>query len=259
MIGEIITLARQLGDRNMEMHQGFWNKVSANCYEIRGKTLGIVGYGHIGSQLSVLAEAMGMNVIFYDTQSTMSLGMATQMANLKELLQFSDFVTLHVPETDETKNMIGEQQLSAMKPGSYLINASRGSVVDLAALERYLESGHIAGCAIDVYPREPNSNGPGFLTGLEKYRNVILTPHIGGSTEEAQTAIGIEVSSNLIKYIANGTSIGSVNFPEIDLRSYHTNHKAVRILNVHQNVPGVLKVSIRCFIDVAIESRIVRA
>lgn len=179
MISQIVMLARQLGDRNIEMHQGVWNKVSQNCYEIRGKTLGIVGYGHIGSQLSVLAEAMGMNVVFFDVLQLMPLGSSKSLDSLEDLLMCSDFVTLHVPETPETVNMITERELSMMKKGSYLINASRGTVVDLAALKVALDSNHLAGAAIDVYPTEPRANGKGFSTGLESCSNIILTPHIG--------------------------------------------------------------------------------
>ena len=199
IIGEIIVLARQLGDRSMEMHKGTWNKVSAKCWEIRGKTLGIVGYGHIGSQLSVLADAMGMSVIYYDVMNLMALGIAKQVPTLEALLSGSDFVTLHIPELPETKNMISTKELAQMKTGSYLINASRGSVVDIPALVDAMRSEKIAGAALDVYPSEPRGNGDYFDNKLDSWagdlrrlKNIILTPHIGGSTEEAQSAIGIE-------------------------------------------------------------------
>nr|CAG8436275.1 3906_t:CDS:2 [Entrophospora candida]CAG8522627.1 12436_t:CDS:2 [Entrophospora candida] len=259
VIAEIICLSRQLGDRNNEMHQGIWNKVSSNCYEIRGKTLGIVGYGHIGSQLSVLAESMGMNVYFYDIIQIMPLGGAKQVKTLDELLEISDFVTLHVPETEETKFMFGEKQFNLMNErkkknnikggGSYLINASRGSVVQIPALIKALNEDNILGAAIDVYPREPSSNGKNFNKEMNPWtqellacKNLIMTPHIGGSTEEAQRMIGIEVATALYKYINHGTSIGAVNFPQINLRAIEAAEKnSIRVLVVHHNVPGVLK------------------
>lgn len=250
VIAEIITLARQLGDRSIELHTGTWNKVSAKCWEIRGKTLGIVGYGHIGSQLSVLAEAMGMNVIYYDVTMIMALGNSKQVDTLDELLQRADFVTLHVPATAETKNLLSTPQFAAMKDGAYVINASRGTVVDIPALVEAMKAGKIAGAALDVYPHEPAKNGEGlfsnelngFAEELCSLRNVILTPHIGGSTEEAQSAIGIEVSSALTKYINEGNSIGAVNFPEVALRDLDLDQaNSVRVLYIHQNVPGVLK------------------
>lgn len=250
VIAEIILLARQLGDRSIELHTGTWNKVLARCWEIRGKTLGIIGYGHIGAQLSVLAEAMGMNVVFHDTQMIMSMGTAKQVESLLELLATADFVTLHVPETAETKKMMLHEQFAQMKDGAYLINASRGTVVDIPALVEAMKLGKIAGAALDVYPHEPAKNGEGlfndelnlFATELTLLRNVILTPHIGGSTEEAQSAIGVEVGAALTKYINEGTSVGAVNFPEVQLRALNLDQKdLVRVLYVHQNVPGVLK------------------
>ncbi|MCJ1298150.1 D-3-phosphoglycerate dehydrogenase 2 [Hypocenomyce scalaris] len=249
VIGEIISLARQLGDRSNEMHKGTWNKVSSKCWEIRGKTLGIIGYGHIGSQLSVLAEAMGMSVIYYDTVNLMALGISKQVPSLEALLRGADFVTCHVPELPETKNLIGPEQFSQMKDGSYLLNASRGSVVDIPALIDAMRSGKIAGAALDVYPAEPGGNGDYFLNslnpwaeGLRSLKNVILTPHIGGSTEEAQSAIGIEVSEALVRYVNEGTTLGAVNMPEVNLRSLtveEPNH--VRVVYIHHNVPGVLR------------------
>lgn len=250
VIAEIISLARQLGDRSIEMHTGTWNKVSAKCWEIRGKTLGIVGYGHIGAQLSVLAEAMGMNVIYYDVNMIMSLGNSKQVDTLDELLARADFISLHVPETPDTKNMLSAPQFAAMKNGAYVINASRGTVVDIGALVTAMKSGKIAGAALDVYPNEPAKNGENLFANelnswtseLVSLRNVILTPHIGGSTEEAQLAIGIEVATALTKYINEGASTGAVNFPEVQLRSLDLDQQnTVRVLYIHQNVPGVLK------------------
>lgn len=229
VISEIIALARQLGDRSMELHNGTWNKVSAGCWEVRGKTLGIVGYGHIGNQLSVLAEAMGMKVIYYDVINLMSMGTATQVPTLKALLEGADFVTLHVPELPETTNMIGTQEFGWMRTGSYLINASRGSVVDIPALVEAMRSGKLAGAAIDVYPNEPAGNGDYFNNELNSWaedlrslKNIILSPHIGGSTEEAQSAIGVEVADALKRYVNEGTTLGAVNMPEVSLRSLTT-------------------------------------
>jgi D-3-phosphoglycerate dehydrogenase len=242
VLAEMIALSREVCDRNKELQTGQWKKVSCNYKEIRGKKLGIVGYGHIGSQLSVLADSMGMNVIFYDILPIMPLGTAKPVGSLDELLKTSDFVSLHVPETSETKNMIGKREFNLMKPGSYFINASRGTVVDLTALADALKSGHIAGTAVDVFPSEPLANGPGFMTELQNCPNTILSPHIGGSTEEAQSAIGVEVSNAMSKYINYGSTIGVVNFPEMDLRVPLADTKCVRIINCHNNVPGVLKV-----------------
>ncbi|KAI2623273.1 hypothetical protein GGR54DRAFT_638512 [Hypoxylon sp. NC1633] len=249
VIGEIISLARQLGDRSNEMHRGTWNKVSSKCWEIRGKTLGIVGYGHIGSQLSVLAEAMGMSVIYFDVVSLMALGTSRQVPTLEDLLHEADFVTLHVPELPETKNMISATQLKQMKDGAYLINASRGTVVDIPALINAMRVGKIAGAALDVYPGEPGANGDYFnnsLNGWEEdlrsLKNIILTPHIGGSTEEAQRAIGVEVGDALVRYINQGITLGSVNMPETNLRSLtleEPNH--ARVIYIHNNIPGVLR------------------
>ncbi|OAA45242.1 D-3-phosphoglycerate dehydrogenase 1 [Beauveria brongniartii RCEF 3172] len=249
VIGEIISLARQLGDRSNEMHRGTWNKVSSKCWEIRGKTLGIVGYGHIGSQLSVLAEAMGMSVIYYDVVTLMALGTARQVPTLEILLEEADFVTLHVPDLPETRGMISDSQLDCMKDGSYLINASRGSVVDIPALVRAMRSGRVAGAALDVYPEEPGGNGDYFTSNLNQWaedlrtlNNIILTPHIGGSTEEAQRAIGVEVADALVRYINQGITLGSVNMPEAQLRSLtldEPNH--ARVIYIHRNVPGVLR------------------
>lgn len=240
IISMIISLARQTGDRNMEMHKGEWKKTARGCLEIRGKTLGIVGYGHIGSQLSVLAEAMGMRVIFYDTLSQMPLGNSKPVADLATLLKDSDFVTLHVPQTPETKNMISEKEISLMPKGSFLLNASRGTVVVIPDLIAALKSGHLGGAYLDVYPEEPTENGPTDLfTELAKCPNTIMSPHIGGSTTEAQVAIGEEVAHRFSTFITTGNTWGSVNFPTMDLA--YSGEGTHRIINVHANRPGVLK------------------
>lgn len=237
VIAEMISLSRQLGDRNMSAHKGEWIKSAEGSREVRGKVLGIVGYGHIGSQVSILAESMGLKVIFYDTVKKLPLGNAQSMATLEELLSKADFVTLHVPEIQETMNMIGKKELATMKKGSYLINASRGSVVVIEALVEALKSKHIAGCAIDVFPIEPASNKEKFTSPLQGLSNVILTPHIGGSTEEAQKAIGLEVAESFRRFLKIGSSSGAVNFPNVDLP---IKKGTSRILNVHKNQPGVL-------------------
>lgn len=237
VIAEMIALSRQLGDRNTKAHVGDWVKSAEGSREVRGKTLGIVGYGHIGSQVSILAEALGMKVVFFDVIKKLPLGNAVAKTSLQELLKVSDFVTLHVPETPETKDMISTKQLSQMKPGSYLINASRGSVVVIEDLVEALKAKHVAGCAIDVFPEEPASNKEKFKSPLQGLSNVILTPHIGGSTEEAQYAIGIEVAESFRRYLTIGSSSGAVNFPNVDLP---VKQGTSRILNVHRNEPGVL-------------------
>lgn len=247
VISEIIALSRQLCDRSNEMHQGVWNKVSKGCWEIRGKTLGIVGYGHIGAQLSVLAEAFGMTVLYYDVVPIMPLGSAKQVDGLNEFLSACDFVSLHVPELPETTNMIGTEQFAQMKDGAYLINNARGKVIDIPALVQALKSGKLAGAAVDVFPAEPASNGPNFGDDLNAWsselrscNNLILTPHIGGSTEEAQSMIGAEVGSALIRYLNYGSTIGAVNFPEVNLPPI-LREGTVRLCHVHLNQPGVLK------------------
>jgi D-3-phosphoglycerate dehydrogenase / 2-oxoglutarate reductase len=250
VISEIIALSRQYVERSHELRQGIWNKQSKGCWEVRGKTLGIVGYGHIGSQLSVLSEALGMRVIFFDVLNLMPLGSARATESLEELLQEADFVTLHVPELPETTNMISTKELNLMKEGSYLINNARGKVVDIPALIEALKSKRLAGAALDVYPAEPGANGPGFddqlnswATSLRNIPNVILTPHIGGSTEEAQRMIGEEVAAALTRYLNYGTTLGAVNFPEVDLRAITAEQGThVRVCYAHQNVPGVLRV-----------------
>jgi D-3-phosphoglycerate dehydrogenase len=238
MIAEIVMLARQLGDRSREVHEGKWRKVAVGSYEVRGKTLGIIGYGHIGRQVGVLAEAMGMKVIFYDRMTKLPMGNNRTCATLAELLAESDFVTLHVPATRETHEMMGPAELAQMKQGSYLLNASRGTVVQIPALVDALKRGHLAGAAIDVYPSEPESNGDNFVTELQNVPNVVLTPHIGGSTGEAQASIGREVATSLIKFVNAGATTGAVNFPQIEMPQAPNTH---RILNVHRNVPGVLR------------------
>jgi len=234
----MIMLARQAADRSNECHRGIWNKISSNCYEVRGKTLGIVGYGHVGSQLSVLSEALGMKVVYYDVVPKLPLGNAVSLSSLEALLQQSDFVSLHVPATPETKHLIGEQQLKLMKRGSYLVNASRGQVVDIPPLAEALRTGYLSGAAVDVFPYEPTGKDEPFKSELQGCPNTILTPHIGGSTEEAQLTIGKEVSTKMISYINTGTSVQAVNLPELSLPH---NPKTHRILNVHENVPGVLR------------------
>jgi D-3-phosphoglycerate dehydrogenase len=248
-MSEVIALARQYFERAFELRQGIWNKQSKGCWEIRGKTLGIVGYGHIGSQLSVLAEAFGMRVLFYDVINLMPLGSARQVESLSVLLTQSDFVTLHVPDLPETRNMISGEQLAQMKKGSYLINNARGSVVDIPALIKAAEAGHIAGAALDVFPHEPGANGAPFDVQLNPWanellalKNIILTPHIGGSTEEAQMMIGEEVSGALTRYLDFGSTVGAVNFPEVDLRAITAEQPDhIRVCHVHVNQPGVLR------------------
>ncbi len=238
VLAEVVALARQLGDRSREVHEGRWRKVSAGCFEVRGKTLGIVGYGHIGTQIGILAEAFGMRVLFHDIVTRLPLGNNRATSGLGELLAESDFVTLHVPETPETKGLIGKAEIAAMMKGAYLLNASRGQVVDLDALAQAIRTGHIAGAAVDVYPEEPESNSDGFANPLLGLPNVILTPHIGGSTEEAQASIGREVSLSLSKFVKTGATTSSVNFPNVDMTQEKGTH---RVLNVHRNVPGVLR------------------
>jgi D-3-phosphoglycerate dehydrogenase len=238
VIAEIVMLARQLGDRSREVHTGKWRKVATNSFEVRGKTVGIIGYGHIGRQVGVLAEGMGMRVVFYDRATKLPMGNNRTCSSLAELLGEADFVTLHVPGTRETHEMIGATELGQMKKGAYLINASRGTVVQIPALAAALKSGQVGGAAIDVFPEEPESNGDGFVTELQNLPNVVLTPHIGGSTGEAQASIGREVATSLLKFVNAGVTTGAVNFPQVELSQAPKTH---RILNVHRNVPGVLR------------------
>ena len=237
VLAEAIILMRGIAKKNAQAHLGIWNKSATDSYEIRGKQLGIIGYGSIGSQLSVLAEGLGMKVCFYDVTTKLPLGNATQISSLNDLLASSDIVSLHVPEIPSTVNMIGAKQLATMKPGSVLINASRGTVIDIDALAGSLKQGHLAGAGIDVFPLEPRSNDDEFISPLREFDNVILTPHVGGSTVEAQENIGLEVSEKLIRYSDNGTTISAVNFPEASLPTHSGNH---RLLHIHKNVPGVL-------------------
>ncbi|CAM3829006.1 phosphoglycerate dehydrogenase [Rheinheimera salexigens] len=236
VLGQIIMLLRGIPQRNAAAHRGEWLKTANGSFEARGKTLGIIGYGHIGTQLSIMAENIGMRVQFYDIEAKLVLGNAHQVS-LSELLKTSDVVTLHVPETAQTKNMIGTAELDLMKQGSILINASRGTVVDLDALAEAITSKKIAGAAVDVFPVEPKGNDEEFISPLRQFDNVILTPHIGGSTQEAQENIGYEVAGKLIKYSDNGSTLSAVNFPEVSLPA----HKGrSRLLHIHKNQPGVL-------------------
>lgn len=237
VLAETIMMLRGIPEKNARAHEGGWLKSASNSFEARGKTLGIVGYGSIGAQLSVLAESVGLNVIYYDTITKLGMGNARQVGSLQELMARADIVTLHVPETRSTTWMIGRDELALMKQGSYLINASRGKVVDIEALAEVLESGKLLGAAVDVFPIEPKGNDEEFVSPLRRFNNVILTPHIGGSTVEAQENIGVEVSEKLITFSDNGTTITSVNFPEVALPSHPDKH---RLLHIHRNVPGVL-------------------
>jgi D-3-phosphoglycerate dehydrogenase len=246
VLAEAILLLRGIPAKNALVHRGGWMKSAANSHEIRGKTLGIVGYGSIGTQLSVLAEGLGMHVTFYDVVSKLPLGNARQIPQLHDLLAQSDIVSLHVPELPSTKWMIGPAEIAAMKPGGILINAARGTVVDIDALAEGIKSQKLWGAAIDVFPVEPGSNNEEFQSPLRGLDNVILTPHVGGSTMEAQANIGGEVAEKLVKYSDNGTSVSSVNFPEVALPAHPGKH---RLLHIHHNVPGVLSEINRIFSD----------
>ena len=237
VLAEAILLLRGIPEKNAKAHRGGWAKTANDSFEIRGKTLGIVGYGSIGSQLSVLAEGLGMRVIFHDVVSKLPLGNASQIPSLEALLGQADIVTLHVPDLPSTRNLIDQERISQMKPKSILINASRGTVVDIDALTKALADSHLLGTAIDVFPVEPKSNNDEFLSPLRGFDNAILTPHIGGSTQEAQENIGVEVAEKLVRYSDNGSTLTSVNFPEVALPP-HPNHH--RVLHVHENRPGVL-------------------
>jgi D-3-phosphoglycerate dehydrogenase len=249
VLAEIILLLRGIPQRNAAAHRGEWLKTASGSHEVRGKTLGIVGYGHIGTQVGVLAESLGMQVIFHDIETRLALGNARQAQSLDALLEASDVVTLHVPETAATFQMIGGAQLERMKPGAGLINASRGTVVAIEALARALRSGQLRGAAIDVFPAEPKSTTQEFLSPLRGMDNVLLTPHIGGSTEEAQENIGIEVANKLIRYSNNGSTLGAVNFPEVSLPEHPGKH---RVLHIHRNQPGVLSAINAVFSEEAI-------
>jgi D-3-phosphoglycerate dehydrogenase / 2-oxoglutarate reductase len=238
VIADVIMLFRGLFDKIRDAHRGRWNKSASGSVEVRGKTLGIVGYGHIGRQVSVLAEAMGMRVRFHDIADQLAMGNAERAADLRDLLEHADVVTMHVPGTSDTEGMIGAQELAWMKQGAFLVNTSRGSVVDLAALRDALTSDRLAGAAVDVFPEEPKATGDAFTTPLQNLPNVVLTPHIGGSTEEGQRNIGLEVAGKLVRYVNNGSSEGAVNFPNVVLPDLTKHH---RILHIHRNVPGVLQ------------------
>ena len=237
VIGAAIMLIRRIPDKNMAAHKGIWLKEASGSYELRGKTLGIIGYGNIGSQVSVLAEALGMKVIFYDVETKLPLGNASDARSLKDLLSNADVVTLHVPETEETKQLLNKNNIRHCKKGSIIINYARGEVIDLHALRKALESGQVGGAAIDVFPVEPERNGDHFESPLQNLPNVLLTPHIGGSTEEAQQNIGEDVSAKLLAYLEKGITLGSHTVPALALPPQQGSH---RILHIHNNVPGVL-------------------
>ncbi len=237
VIAEAIMLMRGIPAKNAAAHRGEWQKSAANAHEVRGKVLAVVGYGNIGSQVSVLAESLGMQVRFYDTVSKLPLGNAEQVRDLHKLLSSADIVTLHVPDTAGSRNMFGAKELAAMKPGAMLINAARGQVIDIEALTAALQSGHVGGAAIDVFPTEPKGNSEEFVSPLRAFDNVILTPHIGGSTQEAQANIGLEVAEKLATYSDSGTTTSAVNFPQVALPAQSDRH---RLLHVHSNTPGVM-------------------
>ena len=246
VLGEILLLLRGIPEKNAKCHRGVLEKLANRSVEARGKKLGIIGYGHIGTQLGIIAEMIGMKVYYYDIENKLSLGNAIQVPNLVELLNMSDVISLHVPETASTKDLIGAEQLRMMKPGAIFINASRGTVVDIDALADVIKSGHLSGAAIDVFPSEPKSNDEEFLTPLRGLDNVILTPHIGGSTQEAQENIGLEVANKLVKYSDNGSTLSAVNFPEVSLPG----HKgSSRLLHIHRNQPGVMNQINQIFAD----------
>ena len=237
VLAQTILLLRGIPEKNALVHKGGWTKSAEGSYEARGKTLGIVGYGSIGSQLSVLAESLGMQVIYFDVIAKLPLGNARQVASMEELLSQADVLSLHVPELPSTMNMMRAEEFAQMKRGSIFINAARGTCVDIDALAKALESGHLAGAAIDVFPAEPKSNDEEFLSPLRAFDNVILTPHIGGSTQEAQANIGIEVGEKFVRYSDTGSTITAVNFPEVSIPQRPGTH---RLLHIHRNVPGVL-------------------
>jgi D-3-phosphoglycerate dehydrogenase len=237
VLAEAILLLRGIPARSAAAHRGAWAKTATGSHEARGKTLGIIGYGHIGTQVGVLAESVGMRVIYFDIETKLALGNARPAGSLDALLEGSDVVTLHVPETSQTFRMIGAEQLARMKPGSALLNASRGTVVDIEGLVAALDSQHLSGAAIDVFPTEPKGAGDEFVSPLRGMDNVILTPHVGGSTVEAQENIGVEVAEKLVKYSNNGSTLSAVNFPEVSLPEHAGQH---RLLHIHRNQPGVL-------------------
>ena len=237
VIGASIMLIRRIPDKSKSAHEGIWMKDSRGSYELRGKTMGIIGYGNIGTQVSVLAESLGMKVVFYDVDTKLPLGNALAKKSIKDVVSISDVVTLHVPDTDSTRMMINKNVIRQFKKGAILLNYARGEVVDLEALAKALEEGHLSGAGVDVYPLEPEKNGDPFITPLQHLPNVLLTPHIGGSTEEAQENIGDDVSNKLFQYLEMGISTGSHTIPELSLPQHPDTH---RILHIHYNVPGVL-------------------
>lgn len=246
VLGEILLLMRNVPQANAEVHRGVWNKSAAGSHEVRGKKLGIIGYGHIGSQLSIIAESLGMDVYFYDIENKLPLGNAKQVRSLEELLSSCDVVSLHVPELPSTKNLMNAERIAQLKQGAILINAARGTVVDIDALAQALKDGKIHGAAIDVFPVEPASINEEFVSPLREFDNVILTPHIGGSTAEAQENIGFEVAGKFVKYSDNGSTLSSVNFPEVSLPE-HGGTK--RLLHIHENRPGVLNKLNQIFVE----------
>ncbi|MDV7106261.1 phosphoglycerate dehydrogenase [Vibrio sp. TH_r3] len=237
VLGQILLMLRGIPEKNALAHRGLWKKSADASYEARGKKLGIIGYGHIGTQLGIIAENLGMRVYFYDIENKLSLGNVTQVQSMEELLNQCDVISLHVPETNGTKNMMGAAEFAQMKPGAIFINAARGTVVDIPALCDALESKHLSGAAVDVFPTEPKTNADPFESPLMKFDNVILTPHVGGSTQEAQENIGIEVAGKLTKYSDNGSTLSSVNFPEVSLPIHKSSS---RLLHIHENRPGIL-------------------
>lgn len=246
VIGQMILLYRNVIARNHEMHRNKWHKSAVDAHEVRGKNLGIIGYGHIGSQVSIIAESLGLNIIFYDIETKLPLGNAQPVDSLEALLQQSDIVSLHVPQMTATKNLIGEHQIQLMKAKTVLINASHGSVVDIPALAAALRAGKLKGAGIDVSPKEPTANGELFYSPLSECDNVFLTPHIGGSTVEAQKNIALEIAGKLIKYSDNGSTLSAVNFPELLLPRQDNAH---RILHIHRNKPGAMRAINRIFSD----------
>ncbi|STO92546.1 D-3-phosphoglycerate dehydrogenase [Haemophilus pittmaniae] len=246
VLGEILLLMRNIPQANAEVHRGVWNKSAVGCHEVRGKKLGIIGYGHIGSQLSIIAESLGMNVFFYDIENKLPLGNATQLPTLDALLESCDVVSLHVPDLPSTRNLMSAERIAKLKEHALLINAARGTVVDIDALAAALQSGKIRGAAIDVFPTEPASKNEEFISPLRAFDNVILTPHIGGSTAEAQANIGLEVAGKFVKYSDNGSTLSSVNFPEVSLPE-HEGTK--RLLHIHENRPGILNQLNKIFVD----------
>ena len=246
VLGEILLLMRNVPQANAEVHRGVWNKSATGSHEVRGKKLGIIGYGHIGSQLSIIGESLGMDVYFYDIENKLPLGNAKQVRSLEELLSSCDVVSLHVPELPSTKNLMNAERIAQLKQGAILINAARGTVVDIDALAQALKDGKIHGAAIDVFPIEPASINEEFVSPLREFDNVILTPHIGGSTAEAQENIGFEVAGKFVKYSDNGSTLSSVNFPEVSLPE-HEGTK--RLLHIHENRPGILNKLNQIFVE----------